>query len=355
MIASTYSQTILFDEIGIKYYFDQNTSLNNFKENIKQIKEYGISTLFVNPIKEDSAFYNSSILHSSKRINLHKEKEYLTENSLELGLIFPIFLEQDEKYQSILAVNKNGERADRTWQKMICPSNIEYKSQKLKLIKESTEKLKPKYLLLDFIRFPVHWEEVDVTESDINFEEFCFCCKCENEFKKFLKSSSNEFSEEDKLADLTKKYNSEWYKWHSSLISNFVKSVRKTIDSEIKIILNTIPWSSDFADSALYKIAGQDLNKLSEHSDFFSPMIYHKKINADNQFIQEIFQDQSEFHNLFPAFQAGKVTNEEFYIEDLESVFKLAKSMQIKKIILFDFNRLKENYTPTEFISIISE
>lgn len=355
MISTTFSQTEMFDEIGVKYYFDQNTSLNDFRENLRQIKEYRISTLFFNPIKEDSAFYNSSILHSSKRINLHKEKENLTENSLDIGLIIPIFLEQNENYKSILAVNNNGERAGRTWQKMICPSNTVYKSQKIKLIKESTEKLQPKYLLLDFIRFPIHWEEIDLTESDYNFEDFCFCTNCINQFKIYLKENSKEFNDLDSSSDLTNKFQTDWYKWRSSLISNFVKSVRGAVDSEIKIIINTIPWSSDFADSALYKIAGQDLNKLVEHSDFFSPMIYHKKINADNQFINKIIKDQTEFHNLFPAFQAGKVANEEFRREDLESVFKLAKSMQIKKIILFDFNRLKENYTPTEFIDIISK
>lgn len=355
MISTTFSQTEMFDEIGVKYYLDQNTSLNIFRENLGQIKEYRISTLFVNPFKGDSAFYNSSILSSSKKINLIKEKKYLAENSLDLGLIMPIFLEQDKNYKLILAVNKNGERADRTWQKMVCPSNSEYKSQKLKLIKESTEKLHPKYLLLDFIRFPVHWEEIDVKESDYNFEEFCFCTNCINQFKIYLKENSKELNDLDSFSILTNKFQTDWYKWRSSLISGFVKNVREIVDPNIQIIINTIPWTAEFADNALYKITGQDLSQLAQYSDFLSPMIYHKKINADDQFILDIIKDQGEFQNLFPAFQAGKVTSEEYKKEDLESVFKLAKSMQIKKIILFDFNRLKENYTSTEFMRITSE
>jgi len=355
MISTSFSQTIMFDEIGVKYYLDQNTSLNDFRENLRQIKEYRISTLFVNPVKGDSAYYNSLLLDISQKINLENEQNNIQENSLDLGLIIPIFLEQNENYKSILAVNKNDERADRTWQKIVCPSNLEYKSQKLKLINESTEKLRPKYLLLDFIRFPIHWEEIDVTKSDYNFEEFCFCTNCINKFKIYLKENSKEFNDLDSFSVLTNKFQTDWYKWRSLLISGFVKNVREIVDPNIQIIINTIPWNAEFADSALYKITGQDLSQLAKYSDFFSPMIYHKKINADNQFIQEIIQDQVEFQNLFPAFQAGKVASEEFKKEDLESVFKLAKRMQIKKIILFDFNRLKENYTPIEFIYIITE
>ncbi len=355
MISTTFSQTEMFDEIGVKYYLDQNTSLNSFRENLRQIKEYRISILFVNPVKGDSAYYNSLLLNISQKINLENEQNNFQENSLDLGLIMPIFLEQDENYKPFLAVNKNGERADRTWQKMVCPSNSEYKSQKLKLIKESTEKLHPKYLLLDFIRFPVHWEEIDVKESNYNFEEFCFCTNCINQFKIYLKENSKEFNDSDSSSDLTNKFQTDWHKWRSSLISDFVKNVREIVDPNIQIIINTIPWTAEFADNSLYKITGQDLSQLAQYSNFLSPMIYHKKINADYQFILEIIKDQVEFQNLFPAFQAGKVTSEQYKKEDLESVFKLAKSMLIKKIILFDFNRLKENYTSTEFMSITSE
>ena len=111
-----------------------------------------------------------------------------------------------------------------------------------------------------------------------------------------------------------KNYKSDWYDWRATLITNFVQEVRNFTAPNIKIIINTIPWYNDFSDNALYKIAGQNLEELSMYSDYFSPMIYHKKINADFENVKKILIDQSIHNPLLPAIQVSKIDNEEYLV-----------------------------------------
>ncbi len=349
------AQTNFFDEIALKYYLNENSTSIQFKDDISLINNYGVATLFVNPYQNDISFYNSEFLKFNGKVDLEKEIDFIKKNNLNLGLILPIFFDQSKKDSlHYLAENSLGEKANKTWQIMICPSNENYRNYKKRIILESVKKLKPNYIILDFIRFPVHWEEINVLNGKYNFEHFCFCENCKSKFLVYLDENSIEFNDKVDLNEIVYNNFSDWYKFRSSLISDFVKEIMQIIPPNVSIIINTLPWRQEFNQNAIYKIAGQNLANISMFSDYFSPMIYHKKIGAVSNFIFEILQNQSKFNPLFPAVQVGKINEEDYSKEDLKSILTLIKSKNIKKIAFFDFNRLKVNYTPQEFVEILN-
>ena len=348
------AQTKSFDVIGIKYYLNENTTAYNFINDLDSLLNYNINTIFVNPYNADKTFYNSSITKKYSNFNLEAILDSIKARNIKLGLILPVFFDSSKKDSTdLLAENSAGLKSNITWQVMICPSAKKYKNYKLELIKESIEKLKPEYLILDFIRFPVHWEEIDISKETVKFDDYCYCKNCQSTFLLFIKEKYGKNYCNINFIETIKNYKSDWYDWRATLITNFVQEVRNFTAPNIKIIINTIPWYNDFSDNALYKIAGQNLEELSMYSDYFSPMIYHKKINADFENVKKILIDQSIHNPLLPAIQVSKIDNEEYELEDIISIINHIKLQKCSKLILFDYNRLKNNYSFDQFKRII--
>ncbi len=185
----------------------------------------------------------------------------------------------------------NGSLAEKEdWYAGICPSQEWLIEKKIHEVEEIVKTYHIDGVWLDFIRWPTKWEE-----KDIKFQHTCFCDSCLERFQKEknINIPENLASISDISAWIYKNHAKEWYKWRCDVIIDTVRRIKnaaKKIKKDILIGIFIVPWREGDFDDAIYKVIGQDIERLSDVVDVFSPMSYYLLCHKDAEWIVSINQ-----------------------------------------------------------------
>jgi len=285
---------------GMKVYFNQFETRkkyqNDFPKLAADLKSVGVNTIFTTVYEGQKAFYPSHVIRQSDpKLNLIDLRRVLKENNIRFAAVCQIFYDPDIVLSpdDLIPVDRHGNNVYVDWQRMVCPTNKEYRLYKLSVVKEVARKFQPDILCLDFMRYPTTWELVLPNEKSDQIRDFCFCDRCLSLFtqKYFLTFPDSLTETAQKATWILENHGKQWTGWKVENITRLVKSVRlavEKIDPNIKILVNTVPWSSEQFDLVILRIAGQDIKALTPYVDYFSPMIYHKMIGKDAEFVHEL-------------------------------------------------------------------
>jgi hypothetical protein len=170
----------------------------------------------------------------------------------------------------------------------VCPNQEWLQQQKLEEIKGMLRTGSYDVIILDFIRYPVHWEVPKPTMPDT-----CYCRVCLSRFQKetgvYLPRELNSVA--DQSAWIRKNHADRWFQWRAYQITAFcakVSELRDRYSSGTLISLAAIPWQPSDYDNAAHKVAGQDFRQLAKFIEVFSPMSYNVLNGRPVQWIGEV-------------------------------------------------------------------
>lgn len=176
------------------------------------------------------------------------------------------------------------------WYAGICPSQQWLINQKIKEAENIAREYPIDGLWLDFMRWPTKWEA-----KAPKIQYTCFCKSC---LKRFQDETGIRIPEELKSTKEVSRWiyanhSENWYEWRSDIIVETAKKIRDAVtkyrkDAIIGIFL--VPWREEDFDNAIYKVIGQDIEKLSKVIDVFSPMSYHLLCYKDTGWIISLTQ-----------------------------------------------------------------
>lgn len=285
---------------GMKVYFSQSETRkkyqNDFPKLAADLKAVGVNTIFTTVYEGRKAFFPSRVFRwSDPDLNLLELRRVMKQNNIRFAAICQIFYDPDIvlNRDDLIPVDSYGNNVYVDWQKMVCPTDKEYRLYKLSIVKEVAKKFQPDILCLDFMRYPTTWELVLPNEKPDQLREFCFCNRCLSLFiQKYSLVFPDSLTETAQKASwILENHGEKWTAWKVENITRFVKSVRSAIekiDPNIKILVHTVPWSGEQFNQAILRVAGQDVKALTPYVDYFSPMIYHKMIGQDAEFIHDL-------------------------------------------------------------------
>lgn len=288
---------------AVKIYLDQKEITENYSGNydrlITELKDAGINAVFSTVYTGETAFYQSKILPKrDNNIRLEEFRRKLKENNISFAAICQIFYDPDvvEKNKGLIPVDQNGNNSYVNWQKMVCPTDSAYRKYKIALIREVAQSLQPDIISLDFIRYPVTWEIIPPTTTPNEIRNFCFCQRCLEKFEQTTGYKiPDQLNEVKSKADwILTNHSPEWTDFKETMITSFVKNVKNElskINPAMKIAVHTVPWNKQTFDNGIEWIAGQDLISLSKYADIFTPMIYHKLVGRDVNFILSLVKE----------------------------------------------------------------
>ena len=219
--------------------------------------------------------------------------DQLHKNGIKAYAEIVIFLGQDHwvKHPESRPILSDGNLAELDgWYAGVCASQEWLINQKIKEAEDIAKNYRIDGLWLDFIRWPTRW---DVKIPKI--QHTCFCATC---LKGFQKETGIEMPEKLKSTKeisewIYKNHPQDWYRWRSDVILNTIKKVKQAIkkyrkDAIIGIFI--VPWREQDFDNAIYEVVGQDIERLCEVTDVFSPMTYHLICYKDTGWIISVIQ-----------------------------------------------------------------
>ncbi len=231
------------------------------------------------------------------------------------------------------------------WYAGVCPNQPWLRAEKLTAIAKKAEEGLADGVWLDFIRYPVHWEDGAPRPKQ---DETCFCPVC---LAKFQKDTGLTFPEQIHSASETAEYllttrREEWFDWRAEQIAEFVKEASATLhraNPKAKLGLFCVPWQPQDYDNAMRRVVGQDLKRLAPHVDVFSPMVYHKLCKRSPEWVGEVARYVSEQtgKTVWPITQAF---NEPTEMSDEEFAQSVRSGLQEPSagVILFSFGHMEK-------------
>jgi hypothetical protein len=247
-------------------------------------------------------------------------REYLKKNGILFFLNFSVFHapQEVEKYPNLLPVDSEGvkEPLD-TWQKIVCPSHDDFNLSQIQKIREQVKQIDPDGLSLDFIRYPVYWEKIELKFKLEDMRKFCFCDMCINKFQsqESVLIPAKLKSTKDKSDWILKNCPDVWNDWRCRVIANTIMEISmaaKSIKSNIVIDVHTIPWRQEDFDGAIKSVVGQDFEMFAQYVDVFSPMCYHTMLRRDPEWIHSVVSQMHTLTNkpIWPCIQGQQIYDE---------------------------------------------
>ncbi len=247
--------------IGVKIYDHQGDLEGLFD----QWASIGINTAFVSEaLAADSAF-----------------RQQATRRGVPVFVIAPVFFDPAilAKQPDLFAVDAQGRVAREEWVEFVCPSRRDYREWRVQQIADLVRDLQPEGISLDFIRHFVFWERIGPEAEAAALPNTCFCPHCLEAFSSRMNIViPTDLVETSSIAGWVLEHHAEaWASWKTELITSMVREIVsevRHIDPGIRVNIHVVPWRREDFGSARHRIVGQDLEALSDHADYLSPMVY---------------------------------------------------------------------------------
>ena len=226
------------------------------------------------------------------------------------------------------------------WYAPVCPNTEWLRKEKLETILRLVKDQEIDGIWLDFIRYPVYWEEVPPFLVDT-----CFCPVCLAKFERKTGLQPVANSTQEKAEWILTQHAEQWYRFRADSILEYVRTI---CDEVHKVNANAIvgafvlPWREDEHEQALYRIAGQDLKGFGSTVDVLSPMLYFHELGRPATWVSERITELSQRLGvpIFPIVQCFDLPKP-IPPEDLRTALSQGQAAPSKGIILFSQKHLE--------------
>lgn len=251
------------------------------------IHDAGFNTVFM-PVRGKD-------LSDKAEFDLHAFRLELQQLDIRFSAVVQIFFdpEQWDEHPEWRALDQNKIDAPESWQTMLSPACRDFRNLKLEHIRRIIQELNPDMLALDFIRYPVFWENVHVDSLHKITRYYDYNQLSINELHDIhnVDFSSNLM--------LHQHHSQEWISFKTGQITSFVRDVR-TLIGDIPLILHILPWLERDQEFYLKSLAGQDVDSLAKYSDILSPMLYTMVPGLAPERIRKMLSDFTDRHTGIP-------------------------------------------------------
>jgi hypothetical protein len=217
----------------------------------------------------------------------------------------------------------------------VCPSRLTYRTRKADELSEIVRSLEPDGISIDFIRQFVFWEMIYPDRDPATIDKTCYCDSCLAGFTEYI---GVEFPDTCKTTAgkagwIDKNYQDPWNKYRCRLITDMVKELSyeaRAVNPDIKLNFHAVPWREGDFNSAMIRVASQDLRSIAPYVDYISPMCYSQMLKRDAEWIADVVADMNKSAagkilpsiQVYPYYIESSFTNEDFK-ECVESALKL--------------------------------
>jgi hypothetical protein len=213
---------------------------------------------------------------------------------LRLFVDWTVFAGEDvrSRFADSVPVDAHGVRYERDgWYVPACPNHPGLRSHHLHAMRALLDRFGSAVegLWLDFIRFPARWES-----AQPQLRKLCFCTNCLN---RYLGTSVEQYADDEIRALATailEERTPEWVDWKCTCITEYVREVRGLLDASARptmLGMFSLPWRRDDFDGAMTAVVGQDLGRLAEVVDCFSPMVYHALCEQPPDWVAQVTRE----------------------------------------------------------------
>jgi hypothetical protein len=272
------------------------------------------------------------------------------EHGVSTFLIFPVFYNPEELMLSpgLTAIKSDGLPAAEEWVEFICPSRVNYRNKVVEKARRMIRDHRPDGISIDFIRHFVYWEKVYPDRDPSTLPVCCFDSVCLRDFQieTGIELPPDLNSIPEKAGWILDTHPDEWTRWHCSLITSMVEEIAHAVREEkddILINIHLVPWGESDYNGAIKRVAGQDLQALSEHLSMLSPMTYAHMVKQDPAWIHDI---TAEIFNktgspVVPSIQVGKAyLDTEYDLAEFRETLEQALRAPSGGVILWSWERL---------------
>jgi uncharacterized lipoprotein YddW (UPF0748 family) len=201
---------------------------------------------------------------------------------------FPLFVGEKnwQRDPSSQPIASNGRKIRKQgWYAPVCPNTEWLRKEKMETLLRVLRDQGLDGVWLDFIRFPVFWEEVPPFLADT-----CFCPTCLAAFEKKTGIHPVGESPSQKADGILTNHSTEWHRWRADTILEYVDTLVREIrriSPNATVGAFVLPWKEDEYDNALYRVAGQDLSGFAKKVDVLSPMLYFHELQHPPSWVQD--------------------------------------------------------------------
>lgn len=202
--------------------------------------------------------------------------EALVAEGLGVWLNLPVFY--DEEYLAAhpdrYAITSRGRRAVADWLHFACPSREETIEHVVAVLHRALAHVRPDVVSLDFIRYFVFWERVDLDGPGDAIEDGCYCPAC---LAAFERHSGQRVSRDDPAADIRRHLLTEWGDWKTRRIAEVAErlfdEIRRAAPGAM-LGIKIVPWLESDLGGAIRHCVGQDFARLARNVDIVAPMAF---------------------------------------------------------------------------------
>lgn len=171
-------------------------------------------------------------------------------------------------------MTSRGRPASQDWCHFVCPRREDYLENFLRERVALAASFQPKIISVDFIRYFVFWELVDLRGGLGAIEDGCYCPLCLQAFEQVL----GENVPRSNVASFIRRHAwQEWGQWKSQRITEvaalLIAALRRA-SSASKVWIKTVPWKRNDLEGAILGSVGQDIPDLGKLVDGIAPMAF---------------------------------------------------------------------------------
>lgn len=186
-------------------------------------------------------------------------------------------------------VCRDGPRPQMNWYIGITPTCQTYAQSRLDVLKQMTKVYALDGIWLDFIRWPLHWEQELRHDTPAPLESSFD----EHTLGRFADCADIEvpaIGARQQADWILRTHRNKWIDFKCWIITDFVARAKAIVDAHLEgkpLGLDIVPATSPQREHLL----GQRLNELSAHADCFSPMLYHHVLGFSTDWITETLNE----------------------------------------------------------------
>ncbi|MBC8769304.1 family 10 glycosylhydrolase [Arenibacter sp. BSSL-BM3] len=304
-----------------------------------QLNELGVNAIFVH-----SGSINEDMINRARSEGSKVYAEFATLNGKNYV----------ETHPEAWAINERGEKVEAaTWFMGVCPTEPGFRKYRFDQLRDLLLEYDLDGIWMDY----VHWH-AQFEDPEPILPETCFCNHCLDKFSKDSKVEIPEGSTAQKAKWILNNQDRAWRNWRCKVIYDWtfdIKSIIEEIKPGTLLGLYHCPWNDEEFNEARQRVLGLDYNLLKKTIDVFSPMVYHKRMGRDPQWVQENIQwfsneldiQKGTFPKIWPIVQAhndpGIITTEQF-----ETVLRGGLSGKSSGVMMFTTHSMAEDEGKTE-------